>query len=54
MLSGEGQAESLADLQHMRLLFGGDATHSLPSGHCRGVLTNSASHGPDAAEQCKN
>jgi len=35
MFSGNGKSERLANLKHMGLLFGGDATFALPTSNGR-------------------
>src|SRR3546814_3401953 len=52
--SGNGQAERLTNLQHMRLLGSGNATLPLPGRDIGGRLTKCTSHRTDAAEQVEN
>src|SRR3546814_18989151 len=52
--SGNGQAERLTNLQHIRLLGSGNATFTPPGRDIGGRLTKCTSHRTDAAEQVEN
>lgn len=54
MFGRYGQAQLQSDSQHMRLLFGGDATIPFPPVDSAGAFTEFTSHRADAAEHAES
>lgn len=50
---GDGKAQGETPVENRPLLGSGNSVRTLPSVHIRNRLVDVSSHGPDAAEQCK-